>query len=563
MNDPAAVVEQVWRAESSRLLGALLRVTRDVGRAEDLAQQALAEALTHWPRTGVPDNPAAWLMTTAKRRAIDQFRAGARQVRAYARVSATAAEAYEQSFTFDHVDDDVLRLMFVCCHPSLTDDTRTVLTLRLVAGLTTREIARAYLTSEATVATRVSRAKRTLAEAGAALEEPTAAERTERLGSVLAVVYLLFNEGYAATAGIDWTRPALCTEAIRVARLLVAVAADAPEAHGLLALLELQSSRLGARIDPSGEAVLLADQDRRTWDHAAIERGLAALAVAERHGNGGDGAYVLQARIAAEHARAASVAGTDWVRIAGFYEQLAQATGSLVVELNRAVALGMAYGPETGLALADLVGERPGMADYHPLHAVRGDLLQRLGRGPEAATAFRRAAALAGNDRERALLARRADAAAHPAGPDMGVATPGWQNGGMLLTEIDHVAIAVNDLEAAIDYYQRAFGATVDHREVVESDGVEEALLKVAESYIQLLTPTREDSPVAKALAKRGEGLHHIGYRVDDCAQALAAMVAAGATPLDAAPRPGSRGTTVAFVHPKSSFGTLIELVQE
>ncbi len=407
---PAAAVEEVWRTESSRILGALLRITRDVGRAEDLAQQALAEALVQWPRDGVPHHPAAWLMTTAKRRAIDQFRAGERQLRAYARVSATAAEAYEESFTVDHVEDDVLRLMFVCCHPSLTDDTRTVLTLRLVAGLTSREIARAYLTSEATVATRISRAKRTLAEAGAALEEPTGHARAERLGSVLAVVYLLFNEGYSATAGIDWTRPALCTEAIRVARQLVAVAPLETEAHGLLALLELQSSRLDARVDATGAAVLLADQDRAAWDGPAIDRGLAALAAAQRIG--GSGAYVLQATIAAEHARATSVDTTDWKRIAALYEQLARVTGSLVVELNRAVALGMADGPEIGLALADLVAERPGMGDYHPLHAVRGDLLQRLGRAEEAARAFRRAAALAGNDRERALLARRADEAA-------------------------------------------------------------------------------------------------------------------------------------------------------
>lgn len=410
MTDPAAVVEQVWRTESSRLLGALLRVTRDVGRAEDLAQQALAEALAQWPRTGIPDNPAAWLMTTAKRRAIDQFRSGERQLRAYATVSATAAEAYEEAFTVDHVEDDVLRLMFVCCHPALTDDTRTVLTLRLVAGLTTREIARAYLTSEGTVASRISRAKRTLADVGAALEEPSGAERAERLGSVLAVLYLLFNEGYAPTAGIHWTRPALCTEAIRVARLLVAVAPHEPEAHGLSALLELQASRLAARVDPAGDPVLLADQDRATWDHAAIARGLAALAEARRLG--GDGPYVLQAAIAAEHARASSVATTDWATIAALYERLAAATGSLVVELNRAVALGMAHGPAVGLALADLVAEQPGMADYHPLHAVRGDLLERLGRGDEAADAFRQAAALAANERQRALLHRRADAAA-------------------------------------------------------------------------------------------------------------------------------------------------------
>lgn len=406
MTDPAAAVEEVWRQESSRLLGALLRITRDVGRAEDLAQEALVAALAQWPKDGIPANPAAWLMTTAKRRAVDQFRAGERQVRAYATLSSEAAQAYEDAFEVDHVEDDVLRLMFVCCHPSLTDDTRTVLTLRLVAGLTSREIARAYLTSEATVATRISRAKRTLAQAGAALEEPTGAERAERLAAVLAVVYLLFNEGYAATAGVDWTRPALCAEALRVVRLLAEVAPLEPEVHALVALLELQSSRLAARLDPAGDAVLLADQDRAAWDHDAIARGLAALEESVRLG--GPGPYALQAAIAAEHARAASVAATDWPRVAALYEQLARATGSAVVELNRAVALGMAYGPEVGLALADQVAALPGMAGFHLVPSVRGDLLQRLGRAEEAAAEFSRAADLATNERERALLRRRA-----------------------------------------------------------------------------------------------------------------------------------------------------------
>jgi predicted RNA polymerase sigma factor len=353
----------------------------------------------------VPDNPGAWLMTTAKRRAIDQFRAGERQLRAYAEVAAGVAEAYEESFRVDHVEDDVLRLMFVCCHPSLTDDTRTVLTLRMVAGLTTREIARAYLTSEATVATRISRAKRTLAGARAAMEEPTGPERQERLGSVMAVIYLLFNEGYAASAGVDWTRPALCREAVRVAGLLAAVVPAEPEAHGLLALLELQSSRLAARLDGAGEAVLLADQDRTLWDRPAVDRGLTALDVAL--GLGGDGPYVLQAAIAAEHARAASVDDTDWPRIAALYERLAGATGSAVVELNRAVALGFAYGPEVGLQLIEQVA--PLLDGYHFVPAVRGDLLERLGHMADAAAEFRRAAALATNERERALLNRRAD----------------------------------------------------------------------------------------------------------------------------------------------------------
>jgi len=402
--DINAAVERAWRQESSRLLGALLRITRDLGRAEDLAQEALAAALAQWPTSGVPENPGAWLMTTAKRRAIDHLRAGERQLRAYATLSTDVAESYEEEFTVDHVEDDALRLMFVCCHPSLSDDTRTVLTLRLVAGLTTREIARAYLTSEATVASRISRAKRTLASVGAAMEEPTGPDRAQRLASVMAVIYLLFNEGYVATAGVDWTRPALCAEAVRVAALLVTVAPQHAEAHGLLALLELHSSRLPARLNAEGEPVLLTDQDRRAWDRSAISRGLAALRVAIELG--GDGPYVLQAAIAAEHARAPSVAETDWRRIAGIYERLARATDSVVVELNRAVALGMAYGPEAGLALVDQIA--PALAGYHLVPAVRGDLLQRLGKAEEAADEFDRAADLAGNERERALLRARA-----------------------------------------------------------------------------------------------------------------------------------------------------------
>lgn len=408
MNDPATAVEEVWRQESSRLLGALLRITRDVGRAEDLAQESLAQALTQWPHTGIPDNPGAWLMTTAKRRAIDQFRAGERQVRAYAAVAAGVVESYEEQFTVDHVEDDVLRLMFICCHPSLSSDTRTALTLRLVAGLSTREIARAYLTSEATVATRISRAKKTLITARAALEEPGGPERAARLSSVMSAVYLLFNEGYAATAGVDWTRPALCREAVRIAALLTTLIPRDPEAHGLLALVELQSSRLTARQDALGEAVLLADQDRTAWDRAAITRGLAALGAA--HALDGDGPYVLQAAIAGEHARADSVGSTDWPAVAGLYERLAVVTGSAVVELNRAVALGMAYGPEVGLQLVDQVATIPQMGSYHLLPSVRGDLLERLGRHAEAASEFHRAVSLATNDRERAHLIRRANA---------------------------------------------------------------------------------------------------------------------------------------------------------
>jgi RNA polymerase sigma factor (sigma-70 family) len=406
-------LERAWRQESSRLLGALLRITHDLGRAEDLAQEALTAALAQWPTDGVPDNPGAWLMTTAKRRATDQLRAGERQLRAYATLSAQVAEAYEEEFAVDHVEDDVLRLMFICCHPSLSADTRTVLTLRLVAGLSTREIARAYLTSEATVAARVSRAKRTLQTERAALQEPSGPERAERLASVLAVIYLLFNEGYAASSGVDWMRPALCAEAVRVAALLASVAPREPEAHGLLALLELQSSRLAARTDEAGEPVLLTDQDRATWDRPAISRGLAALDAAVRLG--GDGPYVLQAAIAAEHAHAPDVEGTDWARIAALYRELAIATGSVVVELNRAVALAMAHGPAVGLSLVDEVASA--LPGYHLVPAVRGDLLARLGRDDEASAEFDRAASLATNERERALLRARA-ARARQAGPE-------------------------------------------------------------------------------------------------------------------------------------------------
>ena len=406
-DDAAAAVERVWRQESSRLLGALLRITHDLNRAEDLAQEALAAALAQWPRDGVPDNPGAWLMTTAKRRATDQLRAGERALRAYATLSAEAAQSYEEEFALDHVEDDVLRLMFICCHPSLTEETRTVLTLRLVAGLSTREIARAYLTSEATVATRISRAKKTLAAHRAAMDEPSGPERAQRLASVMAAIYLLFNEGYAATAGVDWMRPALCAEAVRVATLLASVAPHEPEAHGLLALLELHSSRLAARADAAGDPVLLTDQDRAAWDRAAIARGYAALGEALRLG--GTGPYVLQAAIAAEHARASDVDSTDWARIAALYRRLAETTGSVVVELNRAVALGMAQGPEAGLSLVDEVA--PALPGYHLVPAVRGDLLARLGRCEEAADEFDRAASLATNDRERALLRARAERA--------------------------------------------------------------------------------------------------------------------------------------------------------
>ncbi len=410
--DVSQAVEQAWRRESPRLLGALLRITRSVTRAEDLAQEALAQALESWPRTGIPDNPAAWLMSTAKRRAVDQFRAGERQLRAYAAVAAGTEEAYQAEFdealTSEHIADDVLRLMVTCAHPALSEDTRTVLTLRLVAGLTTREIARAYLSSEATVATRISRAKRALAELGpTALEQPAGTEREARLSAVRSSIYLMFNEGYAASAGADWTRPELCREAVRLAAILASVAPREAESHALLALLALQASRLDARLDETGEPILLDAQDRSRWDRDAISRGVAALQIAV--GLGGDGPYLLQAAIAAEHARACDVDGTDWDRIATLYARLARATDSVVVELNRAVALGRARGPAAGLAVADDLLRAPSLAGYHLLPSVRGDLLGQLGRHAEAAAEFRRAADLATNERERTLLQRRAE----------------------------------------------------------------------------------------------------------------------------------------------------------
>jgi len=366
-----AAIEAVWRLESTRLIAALVRIVRDVGLAEDVAQDAIVAALAQWPASGIPDNPGAWLMTTAKRRAVDAFRARAKH-------DAAAAE--------------------------------------LVAGLTTREIARAYLAPEATIAQRVSRAKRTLADAGAAIEEPSGPERAARLETVLGVVYLLFNEGYSATEGDDWMRPALCDEAVRLGRILTALVPDDPEVHGLAALMELQSSRLAARAGPDGEPILLDAQDRRRWDAARIRRGLDALARADallaEVGPGAEaGPYALQAAIAAEHARAASVDDTDWDRVAELYERLGRRTGSPVAELNRAVALGRAQGPAAGLALLDQLDDVPALRGYHLVPSVRGDLYERQGRRAEAAAEFERAAAMTANERERQLLLRRADAA--------------------------------------------------------------------------------------------------------------------------------------------------------
>ena len=406
-------IEAVWRLESTRLIAALVRIVRDVGMAEDLAQDALVAALAQWPGEGIPNNPAAWLMTAAKRRAIDQFRQGERRDRSYTAIGRDQADEVivpDFAAAVDHVEDDVLRLMFLCCHPSLTSDAQTTLTLKLVGGLTTREIARPFLTSEATIAQRVVRAKRTLADARAALDEPDAAERRDRLAAVLVVVYLLFNEGYSATAGDDWMRPALCDEAIRLGRILAALVPNDAEVHGLSALMELQASRLGARTGPDGEPVLLLDQDRSRWDSAHLRRGLVALDRAESL-SADPGQYTLQAAIAACHARARTADATDWVRIASLYEQLARMSGSPVVELNRAVALSMAYGPSAGLTLIDQLVDLPALRGYHLLPSVRGNLLDKLGRREEARAEFERAAAMTKNGRERAMLLDRAGGA--------------------------------------------------------------------------------------------------------------------------------------------------------
>ncbi|SED64534.1 RNA polymerase sigma factor [Jiangella alba] len=405
-----AAVEAVWRLESTRLVAGLVRIVRDVGLAEDLAQDALVAALDSWPRSGIPDRPAAWLMTIAKRRAVDLYRRHERRDVLYAAIARDrGADVVEPDFAaaVDHVEDDVLRLMFVCCHPSLTPEAQTTLTLKLVGGLSSREIARAYLTSEATITQRVGRAKRTLTEAGAALDEPAGADRAARLTTVLGVVYLLFNEGYSATEGGDWTRPDLCAEAVRLGRIMATLVPDDPEVHGLSALMELQSSRLRARVGPDGEPVLLRDQDRGRWDHVRIGRGLAALdrsaALAQQ-----PGPYALQAEIAACHARAARAEDTDWAAIAALYERLGRVSGTAVVELNRAVALSMAYGPQAGLELLDQIAGAPALRGYHLLPSVRGDLLERLGRPEEARAEFERAAELTRNDRERRLLLDRA-----------------------------------------------------------------------------------------------------------------------------------------------------------
>jgi RNA polymerase sigma factor (sigma-70 family) len=406
-------IEAVWRIESPRLIAGLARMVRDVGFAEDLAQDALVAALERWPRSGVPDNPGAWLMATARNRAIDLLRRRqrlehkqqelARDVGLQLAMDGADVEAALD----DAIGDDLLSLVFTTCHPVLSTEARIALTLRLLGGLTTVEIARAFLVSEATVAQRIVRAKKTLAAARVPFEVPGRDELPERLGSVLEVVYLIFNEGYAATAGDDWMRPALCEDALRLGRILAGLAPKEPEVHALVALMELQASRTGARTGPSGHPVLLLDQNRARWDRVLIARGLSALQRVEEL-DGVLGPYALQAAIAACHARAPTAQDTDWTTIARLYDALSQVAPSPIVELNRAVALGMAFGPEAGLRLADLLLEEPALRDYHLLPSVRGDLLLRTGRLAEARAEFERAAALTANVRERELLLDRA-----------------------------------------------------------------------------------------------------------------------------------------------------------
>ncbi len=380
---------------------------RDVGLAEDLAQDALVAALERWPESGVPDNPGAWLMSVAKHRAIDLMRRAQRLESKHAEIGFQLAMESAAIAEPDEISDELLSLIFTCCHPALAVEARVALTLRMVGGLTTPAIARAFLVPEATVAQRIVRAKKTLAASGAVFEVPAGAELAPRLSSVLEVVYLIFNEGYAASAGDDWMRPALCEDALRLGRILAGLAPREPEVHGLVALMELQASRLRARLGPDGEPVLLGDQDRSRWDRLLIARGLAALGRAEALGLG---VYGLQAAIAACHARAPSVEDTDWVRIAALYSALAGVAPSPVVELNRAVALGMAFGPAVGLAHVDALVETGALSDYHLLPSVRGDLLEKLGRASEARAEFTRAAALTSNARERDLLLARAAA---------------------------------------------------------------------------------------------------------------------------------------------------------
>ncbi|MBA3771989.1 MAG: RNA polymerase sigma factor [Ramlibacter sp.] len=410
-------IDAVWRIESAKIVAGVARMVRDIGVAEELAQDALVAALEHWPTQGVPDKPGAWLMATARNRALDRLRRD-KVLQAKLEQIGQDLQAQEALIVPDFVDaldearadvigDDLLRLIFTACHPVLSTEARTALTLKLLGGLTTHEIARAYLVPEPTIAQRIVRAKRTLGEAGVPFELPRGDALQERLASVLEVVYLIFNEGYTATAGEDWMRPGLCNEALRLGRMLAELAPGEPEVHGLVALMELQSSRSAARVDGQGRPVLLLEQDRKRWDRLLIRRGLVALARAESPG-GARGRYALQAAIAACHARAATADRTDWRRIAALYDALAQVAPSPVVELNRAVAVGMAFGPEAGLEIVDALRSEKSLQNYQWLPSVRGDLLHKLGRREEARAEFERAAALAGNAREREMLLARA-----------------------------------------------------------------------------------------------------------------------------------------------------------
>lgn len=411
-------IDAVWRIESAKLIAGLTRIVRDVGLAEDLAQDALVAALERWPKSGIPDKPGAWLMATAKHRAIDLLRRNKMLDRKQDEVGYELEVRREiagpdlDAALDDQVGDDLLRLVFISCHPILSQEARVALTLRLLGGLTTDEIARAFLAPEATVAQRIVRAKRTLAEAKVPFEVPRGAELAARLSSVLEVLYLVFNEGYSATAGEDWMRPQLCEEALRLGRILAGLMPNEPEVHGLVALMEIQASRSRARVGPSGEPVLLLDQDRSRWDQLLIRRGLASLERAQKLG-GAQGPYALQAAIAACHARARTPDATDWTRIVSLYDMLVRLVPSPVVELNRAVAVAMARGPGAGLELVDSLTSVPSLRNYHLLPSVRGDLLAKLGRSDEARTEFERAASLTRNVRERDLLLARAAACAH------------------------------------------------------------------------------------------------------------------------------------------------------
>ncbi len=430
------IIDAVWRIESPRLIAGLMRIVRDIGIAEDLAQDALVAAMEQWPKSGVPDNPGAWLMAAAKHRAIDHFRRNTRLERKHAELGRELEEKEMsvpdfESALDDHVGDDLLRLVFTACHPVLPTEGRVALTLRLLGGLTTEEIARAFLVPEATIAQRIVRAKRTLAEKRVPFEVPHRTELAARLSSVLEVIYLVFNEGYSATAGDDWLRPSLCEDALRLGRILAELAPQEPEVHGLVALMEIQASRSRARVGPSGEPILLFEQNRSQWDQLLIRRGLAALERSEKvraekmrsqerpprkravnNSQTNRGSYVLQAEIAACHARARTPEETDWPRIVLLYEELGQIAPSPIVELNRAVAVSMAFGPAAGLALVDALSSERSIANYHLLPSVRGDLLKKLSRVDEARAEFERAASLTRNARERKLLLERARACA-------------------------------------------------------------------------------------------------------------------------------------------------------